>query len=83
MDKAIHTAEHDELCRLLRELRERAGLRQVDVAMRLNEPQSFVSKYESGERRLDVIEFRAVCSALGFEYLEVLANFEGRTQSIQ
>lgn len=41
------------LCRLLRECRERAGLREIEVAARLNEPQTFVSNYESGGRRLD------------------------------
>jgi len=39
-------------------------LTQQDVAKRLDKPQSFVSKYESGERRLDVIEFLEVCQAL-------------------
>lgn len=49
---------------LLRESRANAGLRQVDLAERLGAPQSFVSKYESGERRLDIIEVRNVCVAL-------------------
>lgn len=44
--------------------RREQGLTQVTVAERLNKPQSFVSKYESGERRLDVIEFIEVCEAL-------------------
>lgn len=76
MDKAIHTDEVRVLCLLLRECRERAGLRQIDVAERLDEPQSFVSKYESGERRLDVIEFRTVCKALGADYLKVLRDLD-------
>lgn len=42
-----------------------AGLGQADIARRLSRPQSFVSKYEAGERRLDVIELREVCDALG------------------
>lgn len=50
----------------LAEARQERGLTQADVAARLRKPQSFVSKYESGERRLDVIEFLNVCEALSF-----------------
>ena len=51
----------------LRNLRERQGLSQVTVAKRLNRHQSFISKYENGERRLSVIEFIDVVRALGPE----------------
>jgi len=53
------------LLELLRQVRVEAGLRQVDLAKKLHQPQSFVSKYESGERRLDLIELSEVCAALG------------------
>ncbi|HWC36039.1 MAG TPA: helix-turn-helix transcriptional regulator [Mycobacteriales bacterium] len=79
MDKAIHSAAQDALCRLLREHRRRAGLRQVDVAARLDEPQSFVSKYESGERRLDLVEVRQICVALDVPFLALMAEFEHST----
>jgi transcriptional regulator with XRE-family HTH domain len=75
MDKAIHSAAQDALCRMLRERREQAGLRQIDVATRLGEPQSFVSKYESGERRLDLIEIRQICEALDVPFLEFIEEF--------
>lgn len=42
-----------------------AGLKQDTVAERLDKPQSYVSKVEKGERRLDVIEFVRVCQAIG------------------
>lgn len=64
MEKSIYSAEYQRLCALLRQLREEAGLTQVQVAAELGEPQSFVSKYESGERRLDVIELKHVAQAL-------------------
>ncbi|QNJ91193.1 helix-turn-helix transcriptional regulator [Mycolicibacterium fluoranthenivorans] len=64
MEKSIYSAEYLRLCTLLRQLRREAGLTQVEVAERLRVPQSFVSKYESGERRLDVIELRYVAEAL-------------------
>ena len=65
MEKSIWTEEYQQLCTLLRQLRRDAGLTQVEVARRLDVAQSFVSKYESGERRLDVIELRHVAQALG------------------
>lgn len=64
MEKSIYSAEYQQLCRVLRELRHEAGLTQAQVAERLDVPQSFVSKYESGERRLDVIELRHIARAL-------------------
>jgi DNA-binding transcriptional regulator YiaG len=51
------------LLALLRTIRVEAGMRQVDMAEALKVPQSHVSKYESGERRLDILELRAVCEA--------------------
>lgn len=74
MDKSIYSAEYRRLCALLRELRIEAGLTQIEVAERLDEPQSFVSKYESGERRLDVIELGQVAEALGFPMRTVLGR---------
>ena len=50
---------------LLREYRRSKGLTQTGLATLLNKPQSYVSKYESGERRLSVLELRGVCHSLG------------------
>ena len=61
---------------LLRELRLEAHLRQRDLADRLGRQQSFVSKYESGERRLDVLELREVCSVLGITLTELVERLE-------
>lgn len=65
MDRKELRREREVLRNLLRDMRIEAGLRQEDVAVRLGLPQSFVSKYESGERRLDVLELRRVCLAIG------------------
>jgi transcriptional regulator with XRE-family HTH domain len=78
MRKSIFTTGQEELQRLLRELREKAKLTQEDVARRLGQPQSFVSKYESGERRLDLVELRAVCDALGISLATFVKRFEQR-----
>jgi len=50
---------------LLRNIRTDAGLTQVQVAEQISETQSYVSKYESGEQRLDLIEIEEVCKAVG------------------
>lgn len=57
-------------------LRHKAGFRQVDLATRLHKPQSFVSKYESGERRLDLIELYKVCEVLKVSLVELVERFE-------
>jgi transcriptional regulator with XRE-family HTH domain len=66
----------ETLRRLLVSLRNEAGLRQVDLAERLHKPQSFVSKYESGERRLDLIELYKVCQALQIRFADFAERFE-------
>ena len=68
--------EKQQLQELLRELREAAELRQVDLAKRLGRPQSFVSKYESGEKNLDFLEVKEVCEALGIPLVEFVRRFE-------
>lgn len=76
MEKSIYTAEYQRFCAVLRQLRREAGLTQVQVAAELDVPQSFVSKYESGERRLDVVELRHVAQVLGVPLSTVLARLE-------
>ncbi len=70
--------EQAALQSLLKEIRLEAGLRQRDLADRIGEPQSFVSKYESGERRLDVIELRYICSVLGVPLSIFIGRLEER-----
>ena len=60
---------------LLVEARTKANLTQSELSLRLKRPQSFVSKYERGERRLDVIELRQVAQALGVDPLRFLRKF--------
>ena len=58
---------YDRLQKALIEARQSANLTQAEVSVRLNKPQSFVSKYESGERRLDIIELLEICSILSVD----------------
>ncbi len=74
---AKSSARKGHLLELLRQLRVEAGLRQVDLAKRLHQPQSFVSKYESGERRLDLLELAQVCKACGSSLAKFVERFNG------
>jgi transcriptional regulator with XRE-family HTH domain len=64
--RIIGTACHKALVELLIHNREKAGLRQRDVAKRLGEYQSFIARIESGQRRIDVCEFLKIAKAIGF-----------------
>lgn len=61
MHKSRHTAQYEHLLDVLRQSRERAGLTQVEVAKHFGAHASFVSKVESGERRIDVVELAQFC----------------------
>jgi len=52
--------------------RKAAGLTQRELADRFHKPQSFVAKYEGGERRIDVVEFLTVCQAIGVDWAKLL-----------
>ena len=76
MPKAHSVPAQGQLQALLRQVRTEAGLTQTDVAQRLGQPQSFVSKYESGERRLDILELREVCQVIGMPLPEFIRRLE-------
>lgn len=66
----------ERLHALLRSIRHEAGLRQSALAQRLGRPQSYVSKYESGERRLDLIDILEICQAIGISLSDFARRFE-------
>jgi transcriptional regulator with XRE-family HTH domain len=72
--KSVHSPDHAAFCALMVGARKAAGLTQHALALRLKKPQSFVAKYEGGERRLDVVEFIAVSRALGADTLKLMAS---------
>ena len=75
MEKSLKSAEYVRLVALLVASRHKAGIRQHALAKKLRKPQSFVAKYERGERRLDVVEFITIAEALGTDPLKLLRRF--------
>jgi transcriptional regulator with XRE-family HTH domain len=72
MRKSLHSKQQTLLLHLLKEARLAAGFTQADVAARLGRPQSFVAKYENGERRLDVVEFLALVRVLRSDPVRII-----------
>jgi transcriptional regulator with XRE-family HTH domain len=62
--------------RLLKEFRRKAGITQVDLAAKLGQTQSFVSKAERGERRLDIVQLRTLCHLYSIRLLDFVERFE-------
>jgi transcriptional regulator with XRE-family HTH domain len=73
--KSLHSPDQAAFCELMIGARKAAGLTQHALALRLKKPQSFVAKYEGGERRLDVVEFIRIARALGTDPLKLLSAF--------
>ena len=79
--KSTHTDQYKLFRALLVAERKAHGLTQVQVAERLGKPQSFVTKYELGERRLDVVAFLYIADVIGFDSDTLLARL--RTEAGQ
>ncbi len=75
MPKALHSERYQRFRTLLIERRKEAGLTQALLAEMLSKPQSYVAKYEKGERRLDVVEFVEVAEAINFDAAEFVGAF--------
>jgi transcriptional regulator with XRE-family HTH domain len=78
MRKSVHSAEQRAFCALLVETREKAGLTQHQLAKKLRKPQSFIAKYEGGERRIDVIELITIARAIGADVVSLLRDLVRR-----
>ena len=79
MTNSIFTERYNRFRLSLIEARKAKDLTQVELAIKLKRPQSFVSKYERGERRLDVVEFFEVARALGIDTIAFLKELYGTT----
>lgn len=78
MNKSTFTHEYTAMRKLLQECRQRASVTQVELARRLDETQSYVSKVERGERRLDLVQLQFFCRALGISLREFVTMYEDR-----
>lgn len=76
MDKSLNTKKYKIFLKTLFRLRIGSGLRQIDLANSINEHQSFISKIESGERRIDLIELKEIVEALGSNLNDFIIEFE-------
>jgi len=76
MERTIDSKAHQRLCAQLKRLRARAGLTQSALAERIGERQAFVSEYENGRRRVDLLELRAIADALGVPGKAVVAQLD-------
>ena len=83
MQKSRQSPESKVLLEMLNQLRSSSGIRQIDLANKLDVHQSFVSKYESGERRLDLIELRRICNVLETNVVDFVTEFERRVANLR
>jgi len=72
LGKSVHSAGQAAFCAAMTAARKKAGLTQHQLAAKLRRPQSFVAKYENGERRVDVIEFIEICRALDADPVKLI-----------
>jgi len=76
MRKSLHTPEYKRLLAALRNARAHAGLSQRELGARLKVPHTWVAKVESGERRIDVVEFGWFIAACGRKATAVFARLQ-------
>lgn len=76
MNKSLYERSYSAFTELLKEERRKAGLTQAMLAKKLRRPQSYVSKYERGDRRLDVIEFLEIARAIKFDPSEIIRKLD-------
>jgi transcriptional regulator with XRE-family HTH domain len=80
MDRDKWSARQEFLCKLLRNIRKESSLTQVQLALKLKRPQTYVSKYELGERRLDLLEIYDICIACDIPLGEFIERAEPEFQ---
>jgi len=76
LKKTIHAKEYHMVIAMLRELREQKHFTQKDLADKIGSDQTFISKIEIGERRVDIIELKYICDALEMDLTEFVKKVE-------
>ncbi len=82
MPNPIHQSNYKLFREMLTSIRLEKGLLQSDVADRVRKPQSFISKYERGERRLDFAEFVQIAEALDIDAGDFLREYKARLKKL-
>jgi len=79
MTKGLHTEPYQRFRAQLVAERKKADLTQSAVAKKLSKPQSFVAKYERGERRIDIVELLEISTAIGFDPVKFVRKLVSRS----
>ena len=80
MEKSIYSRDHTTFLHLLAETRANAGMTQVELAKRLDVAQATISKFERGDRRLDLLQLREICVQLEVSLVDFVTEFEQRVK---
>ena len=83
MEKSIYTKDYGIFLDCLRQARKAAGITQEQLAEKIGTTQSVVSKFERGERRIDVVELRVICKATGISLVEFVKTMESSIEANQ
>ena len=78
LGKTLNSRRHKSLVDLLVKRREVIGMTQAELAARLGQYQSFVARLESGQRRIDVVEFLELSEILGFDAVQAIKTIKAR-----
>ena len=82
MKKVTHAKEYYLLLELLYSLRMESGLTQTELASRIGMPQSYISKIENGERRVDIVELYKICTALNCDFVNFISQYSDKLKNI-
>lgn len=74
MRRTVTSPRHKALVTIIKDEREAKGLRQADVAAKFGQPYMWMQRVESGERRIDVVEFCELANIIGFDARKVIAK---------
>jgi len=77
MKKSLWQKKYESLRSALKKMRLEVGLTQVQLSIKLDKPQSFVSKYENGERNVDFLEVLEICEACGSDPVKLITELKG------
>jgi len=81
MEKGIYTKDYATFLECLRQARKAAGLTQEQLAEKIGTTQSVVSKFERGERRIDIVELRVICKAMGIRLQQFVMDMESAIET--